>query len=569
MLSKLTIKNVALIENAEIIFNDGLNIMSGETGSGKSVVIDALNFALGAKADKTLIRNVADFCCVCAEFDVSNNASVSALYEEFDFEKDDTLIISRKFTSDGKNSVKINGNTVNVSMLKKFTSKLVDVHGQSEHYVLLNPANQLKLLDGFGGDLIINKKEKISEVLREYKSNLKILAENGGDESQRLIRLDVLEYQIKEINECGLKEGEEEELLALREKLLNQEKIINALSSLKSALTDDGGMGDILSNAVRIANGILSFGSDYSAIADRLNSVYAETDDIAETCGSLLDGFEYPEYSLEEIEERLETIKKIKRKYGNTFNEINEFLANAEEEKDKLLHFNEITEKVLKEKAEEEKVLNGLYDELTALRKKSSKSFCEKVVKELRELGMENAKFTIEFSDKSSMDRKYVSVDGEDEPVFMFTANSGEPLKPLSAIISGGELSRFMLAVKAQSAKFDNVSTYIFDEIDAGISGKTATVVAEKLYKISRGVQVVAITHLPQIACFADNSILISKSSGAGKTVTDIKTLNDDEKTNEIIRLVGGEIDSEFARKHAQSLIETAENIKITINNEK
>ncbi len=569
MLNKLTIKNVALIENAEIIFADGLNIMSGETGSGKSVVIDALNFALGAKADKTLIRNGADFCSVCAEFDVSDNPFISALYEEFDFDNDDALIITRKFTIDGKNSVKVNGNTVNVSMLKRFTSKLVDVHGQSEHYELLNAANQLKHLDGFGGDPITEKKQEISEVLKTYKNNLKILEENGGDESQRLIRLDVLEYQIKEINDCGLKDGEEEELLALREKLVNQEKIANALSSLKSALTDDGGAGDILANAVRIINGISAFGSEYSEIAERLNAVYAESDDIAETCGGLLDGFEYSEFSLEEVEERLETIKKLKRKYGGTFNEISEFLRKAEEEKDKLLHFNEITEKVLMEKTEEEKILNGLYDELTVFRKKSSEEFCGKVVKELRELGMESANFKVDFPDKTAVERKYSTVNGEDEPVFMFTANSGEPLKPLSAVISGGELSRFMLAVKAQSAKFDSVSTYIFDEIDAGISGKTATVVAEKLYKISCGVQVIAITHLPQIACYSDNSVLISKSNVEGKTVTNIKTLSEDEKINEIIRLVGGENDSEFARKHAQSLIDAAEKVKFTINDEK
>lgn len=562
MLNKLSIKNVALIENAEIFFTDGLNVMSGETGAGKSIVIDSLNFALGAKADKSLIRSGADFCSVCAEFDVADNQEICRVYDEFDFEKDDILIISRKFTTDGKNAVKVNGNAVNVSMLKKFTSKLADIHGQSEHYELLGEANQLKLIDKFGGNDVVDLKKEISDLLDDYKNCVKQISELGGDESQRLLRLDVLEYQIKEIKACNLKADEEEELLETKEKLGNRERITSALASVKAALSSEGGAGDILANAVRMLNGVASFAEEYFSLADRLNSVFAEADDIAETCGSILDDFEYPEISLEEVETRLETIKKLKKKYGSTYEEIQTFLTSAEEEKDKLAHYGERIETLTEAKRAKEKVLDEKFSKLTETRKKYGEDFCVKVLKELRELGMPDADFVIDFSQNEGKERKYASVDGEDCPKFLFSANSGEKLKPLSEVISGGEISRFMLAVKAQSAKYDTVSTYIFDEIDAGISGKTASVVAEKLYKISRGVQVIAITHLPQIASFADNSLFISKSSADGKTVTDIKTLKNEERVNEIIRLVGGDKNSASAREHSLNLIKNANEIK-------
>ena len=568
MLNRLSIKNVALIENTEIDFSRGLNVMSGETGSGKSVVIESLNFVLGAKADKTLIRSGTDFCSVTAEFGVKDNAAIISLYEELDFEKDDLLIISRKLSSDGKSSVKVNGNGVNISMLKRFTSKLVDVHGQSEHYELLNENNQLKLIDFFAGEKVVAVKEKIKEVRSERESINKELNSLGGDESQRLLRLDVLDYQIKEIEDCDLKENEESELLNLKEKLRNQEKIANALSSLKSALTDEGGASDILGNASRVINGISSFGVEYSELSDRVSALYAETEDISETANALLEESEYAENDADKVEERLETIKSIKRKYGADYLSISEFLSNAKAERDKLTNFNELAENLLKRKSESEKTLYGEYAVLSELRKKASVEFADKVSRELKELGMDKASFKVEFSDFPEFEDCSFSSDGADTVRFLFSANYGEPLKPLSGVISGGEMSRFMLAIKAQSAKYDGISTYIFDEIDAGISGKTASVVAEKLYKISLGVQVIAITHLPQIAAFSDNAVYVSKIVENGKTATKVKTLSEKEKVNEIIRLVGGNEYSDAAKKHAEALISEADKVKSRIKEE-
>lgn len=568
MLNRLSIKNVALIENAEIDFSDGLNVMSGETGSGKSVIIESLNFVLGAKADKSLIRSGTEFCSVAAEFDVKDNVAIKSLYEELDFEQDDLLIVSRKLSADGKNSVKVNGNGVNLSMLKRFTSKLVDVHGQSEHYELLNENNQLKLLDYFAGEKVFLVKEKIKTVRAERESINKELEALGGDESQRLLRLDVLDYQIKEIEDCDLKENEESELLILKEKLRNQEKIAAALLSLKSALIDEGGVSDILGNASRAINGISSLGAEYSELYDRVSALYAEAEDVSETANNLLEESEYAENDADKVEERLETIKSVKRKYGENYNEICVFLSNAKAEREKLANFNELAENLLKRKSETESILYKEYGILSDLRKKASLEFSDKVSRELKELGMDKAAFKVEFSAFPKLEDCTFASDGADSVRFLFSANYGEPLKPLSGVISGGEMSRFMLAIKAQSAKYDGISTYIFDEIDAGISGKTASVVAEKLYKISLGVQVIAITHLPQIAAFSDNAVYVSKIVENEKTTTKVKTLSEKEKLNEVIRLVGGSEDSAAAKKHSEVLISEADKIKIRIKEE-
>ncbi len=567
MLNKLSIKNVALISDAQICFTDGFNVMSGETGSGKSVVIESLNFVLGAKADKTLISSGADACYVSAEFDVSGNESIYSVYDEFDFERDDLLIISRKLTADGKNGIKVNGNTVNLTMLKRFTSGLVDVHGQSEHYELLSESNQLKLLDKFGGEEIARIKERAAELFVDYKNVKKQLEESGGSESQRLLRLDVLEYQINEITKCDLKENEEDELLSIREILSNQEKIVSALSAVKSALSDEGGVSDVLSNACRSAGNAAPFGKEYADISDRLQALYAEAEDVAETVGGAIEDFDYSEYDPDEIESRLETIKSLKKKYGNGYKEINEFLENAVRERDNLINYNELNEKLSERKRDSEEKIYRLYSELNEKRRKAGAVFSEKVVGELTELGMDKARFEISFSDFPDRDNcDFSSPNGADKVKFLFSANQGEELKPLSGVISGGEISRFMLAVKAQSAKYDDISTYIFDEIDAGISGKVAGIVAKKLYKISLGVQVIAITHLPQISAFSDNSVYISKSVKDGKTVTEIKTLSKEQKVEEIMRLVGGSSDNRAAREHSENLIAEAEKIKTDIS---
>jgi len=568
MLQKLIIKNIALIDSAEINFTDGLNVLSGETGAGKSVIIESLNFVLGAKADRTLIRSGEAECSVRAEFDVSNNRYLLSIYDEFDLEKEDVLIISRKFTVDGKSSIKINGNTATVGMLKKFTSALVDVHGQSEHFNLLKSSNQLALLDKVGGDEIFNIKSKIKVAYSNYRNILQELDALGGDDSQRLIRLDILNYQINEIEKAELKENEEEELLAIKQKLAHQEKILNALNALKSSVNDEGGISDILGNISKMMSGISDFGKDYSELYDRIESVFSEIDDLADNANELIDDVEVIDYNPDEIESRLEIIKSLKNKYGNTYQDIEDFLRNAKTERERLENFNENAEKLLINKTQAENVLYKYCLELSNLRRDTSNIFAKNIINELSELGMAKATFNINFNDLPSREEcEFKSANGIDEVEYLFSANSGEPLKPLSMVISGGEMSRFMLSIKSQTAKYNDISTFIFDEIDSGISGNVAKIVAEKFAKISRDVQIIAITHLPQISAMADNNLLIEKNESNFKTLTSVKTLSAKDKVEEIVRLVGGDVNSDASVKLAEELIENAKNYKLSINN--
>ena len=566
MLAKLTVKNFALIENAEIIFTDGMNVLSGETGSGKSVIIESINFVLGGKPDRAFIRHGTEECSVTAEFDVSDNPSIGDIFDELDFDKEDVLIISRKFSVTGKSSVRINGNSATIGMLKKFTSHLIDVHGQSEHFELLSTSNQLKLLDKYGGEEIAAIKNELKDNYNAFRTVNDELEELGGDEDHRLIRLDVLDFQIKEIEDCAVKEGEEENLLAIRERIIQKERLLTALAAVKSAISDEGGVSDILGNAVRSVQSVSQFGQEYEDLYSRLSAVYSETEDISETAGEIEESLSEEGLDPDALEERLEKIKKIKKKYGGSFEEINVFLENAKSEKEKLENFNETAEKLLLESEKLKDVLYKNYASLDNVRRKYAKQLENNVLAELAELKMDKSKFAIVFSalpDKS--DCKFDSANGANEVEFFFSANLGEPLKPLSSVISGGEMSRFMLSVKAQSAKYNDISTFIFDEIDAGISGAVAKVVARKLCRISKEVQVIAISHLPQITSFADNNLLIYKHEKDGLTYTSVKKLSVVEKTAEIVRLVGGTTDNASATALAESLICEAEEYKRSV----
>ena len=562
MLEKLIIKNIALIENVEINFTKGLNVLSGETGAGKSVIIEALNFVLGAKADKSLIRSGEVECFVSAEFFDEKGICKDAL-EDIDIEPDSTIIITRKFNLDGKSTVKINGVSVTVSMLKSISSLLVDVHGQSEHFMLLSVTNQLILLDKIAFNDIKDVKEKLSSLYYEYKQILKQIDDLGGDESQRLLRLDVLNYQIKEIVDADLKEDEEDLLLDLKTKLVNQEKISINLGMAKSALSDEGGVSDILANATKALQNISSFGDNYNAVYEQLSQISSSIDDVSSDIYNLLEDVQDFSFDPDYVENRLDIIKNLKKKYGNSISEIHLFLDKAIEEKEKLNNFNETYQNLLSNKAKIEKVLYENYLELSNIRRATANEFCKNVVAELQDVGMQNAKFEIKFNEHPNLDNcKFDSNNGFDVVEFLFSANKGEPLKPMSHIISGGEMSRFMLSIKAQASKFNNINTFIFDEIDAGISGVVAKTVSQKFARISLNTQVIAITHLPQISAMADNNLLIEKIEADENTKTFVKQLTSKEKIYEIVRLIGGDISSESALNHANELMDFANQYK-------
>ncbi len=554
MLERLVIKNIALIDSADIAFGAGLNILSGETGSGKSVILDSLNFVLGSKADKNMIRYGETEAYVRGEFTVAPQSAAVKALEELDIESDGEIIITRKYSADGKGNIKINGNTVTAGMLKTVSQHLVDVYGQSEHFALLSEANQLSVIDGLCGERAADIKNALSILISERRECLRRLKQLGGDSAERARRLDLLSYQLKEIDAAELRDGEEEELIAKRRIIENTEKIASAVSGSLGAINGDGGVSDGISAARRLMANVSEYGDDYSSVSDRLDAVLAELQDIADMLSDMADGLEFDEADARRVEDRLDLIRNLKKKYGATVEEILAFRAKAGEEYDLLSDSEAVAEKLTKRLEELDESIFGECVKLTELRKNSAESFCRDVESELKSLNISGARFEVSFDEYDKSSANLTSVNGSDKVKFMFSANKGEPLKPLNKVISGGELSRFMLAIKTRLKDLNGISTYIFDEIDAGISGITARSVAEKFTDIAKNTQIIAVSHLPQICAAGDKNFLISKAEQNGGTVTSVREIVGDAKIAEIIRLTGGG-ETEAARQHAAELI--------------
>ena len=561
MLRTLYLKNVALVDEVEIAFSEGLNVLSGETGAGKSVILDSIDFVLGAKADKGMIRSGQSECSIRAEFSCDPEL-LRPVLEELDLEESDTLLIVRRLNADGRSSLRVNGCPMTAAMLRKLTSRLVDVHGQSEHFFLLKEANQLRLLDQIAGTK--EAREKVGELLKERRALQEKLSSLGGDEGERERRADILRFQIEELENAALKEGEEEELLALRAKYQNAEKILGGLKTVRDAILSDGGAADAVNTAHRGLLSIVRYG-DYDALSERLENALAELEDIGETAESLAEELDIDEREAERVESRLDEIRSLKKKYGGSVEEALSFLARAREELSLLENSAEECEKLRARLENNSVLLYAACRKLTELRKAGAEGFTERVVGELRTLNIPSARFEIAFEPYSEEDLPRVNSDGLDRVRFLFSANAGEPPKELGKIISGGEMSRFMLAVKAQLSSLGSIGTYIFDEIDAGIGGKTARVVAEKFSAIARSTQIIAVSHLAQIAAFADREFLIEKQEAEGRTFSRIRLLGEEERREELVRLLGGDR-SESALRHADELLESARAYKSETN---
>lgn len=562
MLSQLIIKNVALIESATIRFSEGLNVLSGETGAGKSVILDSVNFVLGAKADKTMIRHGESECFVKAEFDLTEDSKAVSILREMDVETEGEIIISRRFSESGKSNIKINGNTVTASMLRKVTDCLVDVHGQSEHFFLLKECNQLKTLDMAIGASIQEKKSKLEALISQKKSVDERITMLGGDEQQRGRRLDMLSYQLEEIETIALREGEEEELIVKRNKINNLEKIINAIREASIAFESDGGILDGLRRAKREFSSIARLDEQYNAVFERLETLFIDAEDISETLLDFAEDLYFDENEAQAIEDRLDAIKGLKKKYGKDLAEINVYYKTIQAEYELLNDCEGQFSKLMEERARLNALIYQVCLEITLIRKTFSETFCNDVTQELKTLNIASARFEIAFGEYTEGDVEHVDRNGLDRICFLFSANAGEPLKPLGKIISGGEMSRFMLALKTRLSKVNEICTYLFDEIDAGISGKTAKVVGEKFAKIAKGTQIIAVSHLAQIAVMSDSEFLIEKREEAGKTHTIVRELSKIEKRDEIVRLLGGDKNDAYAYKHADELLKQADDLK-------
>ena len=553
MLKTLYLKNIALVDEAEIAFSEGLNVLSGETGAGKSVILDSIDFVLGAKADKGMIRSGQSECSVRAEFTCEPEL-LRPVLEELDLEESDTLLIVRRLNADGRGSLKVNGCPMTATMLRKLTSQLVDVHGQSEHFFLLKETNQLRLLDQIAGTE--QERAEVASLLKERRAYAEKLSSLGGDEGERERRADILRFQIDELENAALKEGEEEELTALRTKYQNAEKILGGLRTVRDALLSDGGASDAVNTAHRGLISIEKYG-DYAALSERLESALAEIEDIGETAESLAEELDIDEREAERVENRLDEIKSLKKKYGGSVEEALNFLSRAKEELQLLENSAEECEKLKALLDGNAKKLYSACEALTEKRKEGAEGFTRRVTEELKTLNIPSARFEIAFDPYTEEDLPRANAEGLDRVKFLFSANAGEPVKELGKIISGGEMSRFMLAVKAQLSSIGTIGTYIFDEIDAGIGGKTARVVAEKFADIAKTTQIIAVSHLAQIAAFADRQFLIEKKEEGGRTFSRIRPLEEEERAGELVRLLGGE-QGGSALMHAEELLKNA-----------
>ncbi len=565
MIKRISLKNIALITSAEIDFTQGVNVLSGETGAGKTVIIQAINFVLGAKADKTMIRYGEDFSVGEVVFDISKNLEVKSLLNEYDIDfSDDEIIIRRKLTIEGKNEIRINGVSVTLSMLKSVTSLLCDVYGQSEHYSLLKESNQLKILDLYCGKELEEEFSKIKQVIATVKNAQETLEGLGGDEKSRLAKIDLLTYQVEEIKKAELYDGEEEELIAKRKIFSNIEKIGEALQISRLALLDDNGAIDTTNIASRKLSLISDIGEEYSSLYDRVEQVVSELNDISSELENLIDNLDFDEREMARVDERLDLYYALKRKYGNSYAEIIDYYEKSSIELENLQNYSVLASNAEKVILDGFSALEKHYNAVTKIRSKYAKILIENITLELKSLGMNDAKFDIVIT--SQEDKKVLQFKGVDNISFYFTANKGEPLKTMSKVISGGEMSRFMLALKLVTEQVEEPITYIFDEIDAGISGVVAQIVAEKFTKLSIKNQIITITHLPQIVSYSDKSFLIEKSTVGQTTQTQIKGLTEEEKEQEIIRIIGGK-DVSSATDLAKQIIANANSKKKLIKN--
>lgn len=559
MLSQLCIENIALIDKLELALQDGLNILSGETGAGKSIIIDSLNFVLGERADKSLIRYGTDYAVVQAVFENYANEQIENYLNDVGIDIEDVLILRRKMTVEGKNECRINGRIATLSILKGLTELLVDIHGQHEHQSLLKSSNHIQLLDSIGESKIQKVKKDVFDAHTEYVS-LKRELERFGDSAERERRLDILSYQIEEIERVNVGDGEEEALLAQRKRIRNTEKILSAMQTAKASLDgyDRSGVGSQIKGAISALNSISSFDDDIPTINDRLNSARLEIEDISETLSDMLDKLDFDSRSADKMEERLEEVRAVLRKYGGSYESLKRFYENAKDEADMLANAAGRVEQLEKEIKLAADKLKNKAENLSDLRHSVGIQFEKSMVKELGDLGMGSSTFKVEIESVSDVDE--ITSNGGDRVEFLISPNVGEPLKPLAKIISGGEMSRFMLALKNIVAGIDGIGTMVFDEIDTGISGNISAVVSEKLCNISRGRQVIAVTHMPSLAAMADSHYLISKSTEGGKTLTHVDLLEDD--TDEVARLIGGNDYSKFAVPHAKEMKAWAERYK-------
>ncbi len=556
MLKAINIENIAVIEKCNIDFNEGFNCLTGETGAGKSIIIDSINAVTGQRTSKDLVRTGCDKAFVSAVFEDISNEVIAKLCEYGINAEDNSVILSRSITADGRNTCKINGITVNVSVLREIGEILVNIHGQHDNQALLNPDTHCGFVDSFGGyaNILSDYRDCYSK-LREVRKKLKSL---NTDENEKLRRIDLLKYQINEIEASNITVGELQGLLERRELVRNSEKVRISLSMCLSLLSGDdniSGVETMIAQSLQEFSSVSKLLQGYEKTLERFDFAVSEISDISAEIRALNDSFDFDLNELDNLEQRIDLIKSLSRKYGGDETSVLQYLDNAKAELENITSSDELILELEKQSDALEDSLIEKGERLTAARTKTADEFSNKICDVLRYLEMPNVVFSVK------IEPKIYSADGCDRVEFLISANKGQEAKPLSKIASGGELSRTMLAIKSVMADFDNCDTLIFDEIDSGISGKAADKVGRQLKQLSKLRQVLCVTHLAQIAAASDGHYQIMKSTTESNTFTQVLPLEGDLRIKEIARIMSGANMTENLYNSAKELIENHKHI--------
>ena len=561
MLRNLHIKNLALIREVDVDFSDGLNIMTGETGAGKSIIVDSIGMALGGRAQRDMSRGSSGPGLVELVFEITDEAVAGVLREHGIEPEDGVILVSRKI-AEGRSQCRINGESRTSAEVREIAGLLIDIHGQSEHQKLLRPDSQLELLDTFGRDEIAAARENVAA---DYKTWTGIKRALGGAEltgEERARRASFLEYEIGEIEGADLTEGEDEEIERRYKKLVNAKKIAETVENVHEATGYDApdSAGEVIGRALKKLEGVSEFDDELHNFYDSLSEIDSLLNDFNRGIAGYAGDLAFEAESFEETEERLNVINRLKAKYGRTVTEVLESLREKKQELMKLEDYEATRERLLREYASARERLQKSSAVLTSLRKKYAAVFVEAASKEFRDLNFARADFGIEFRECGSF-----SANGCDSIEFTIATNPGDPRKPLRNVVSGGELSRLMLGIRTMFADVDATDTIIFDEVDTGISGRTAQMAAEKMARVARHHQVLCITHLPQIAAMADTHYGITKELTDQEAITNIEALSREESVDELARLIGGASITDNTRASAAEMKEMCDRYKASL----
>lgn len=557
MLTTLYIENIAVIEKTSIDFSQGLNVLTGETGAGKSIIIDSINAIMGQRTSKELVRTGAKTALVTAQFDDVNDTVKAKLKElGYDNEDDDTLILQRSISAAGKSTCKINARPASVTVLKEVAKNLINIHGQHESYELFSPDTHIDYIDSFGE--LNSELDDYREKYKKYKALKKQLNEANSDESARLHEIDLLTYQTTELFNADVQPDEIEQLENERIVLMNSEKIFTLLNDARELLDGDertaGGVESVES-AMNYIQRAASLNGEYESISESITDVYYNLRDCIEAISDAADSVESDPQRLEEIDERLDLLNRLTRKYGCECNELPSLAEKMQTRLEELLSYDKNRDQLEADYKEAENNALVAAQKLSKIRKKTAKVFSERVREEMSFLNMPNVQIVTQFENTDFYEK------GTDKIEFLISANPGEPPRPVAKIASGGELSRMMLAIKTVLASTDDIDTLIFDEVDTGISGSAAQKVGMKLKEVSKSSQVLCVTHQAQLAALADAHYLISKQVEDGRTFTQVKLLDFDGRKHELARIIGGVSITDAALAHAESMLKESEEL--------